>query len=236
MRIGARKRLTDTHASAFFLAPDEPLHRQYEALRAFFVDQEESAAVARRFAYSPGSFRVLCHQFRHDAEKRSGFFRHPQHGPRSAPARDRVRDRAVALRKRNLSVYDIQRALAQTGQVISINALTVLLREEGFARLPRRRDEDRPPTLKPDVAEVADVRRLDLSPRAFRTSLAGVFLFVPLLHCIDLARVVQAGPLPGSQMIPAEQAVRAGRITPEERREIVDAYETGLRGYTYFEK
>ena len=209
MRIGARKRLTDTHASAFFLAPDEPLHRQYEALRAFFVDQEESAAVARRFAYSPGSFRVLCHQFRHDAEKRSGFFRHPQHGPRSAPARDRVRDRAVALRKRNLSVYDIQRALAQAGQVISINALTVLLREEGFARLPRRRDEDRPPTLKPDVAEVADVRRLDLSPRAFRTSLAGVFLFVPLLHGIDLARVVQAGPLPGSQMIPAEQAVRA---------------------------
>jgi len=34
----------------------------------------------------------------------------------------------------------------------------------------------------------------------------------------------------------AEQAVRAGRITPEERREIVDAYENGLRGYTYFEK
>jgi len=34
----------------------------------------------------------------------------------------------------------------------------------------------------------------------------------------------------------AEQAVRNGRITPEERREIMMAYETGLRGYTYFEK
>ncbi|MCS6772024.1 MAG: biosynthetic arginine decarboxylase [Kiritimatiellae bacterium] len=34
----------------------------------------------------------------------------------------------------------------------------------------------------------------------------------------------------------AEQAVRAGRITPEERREIMEAYENGLRGYTYFEK
>jgi len=34
----------------------------------------------------------------------------------------------------------------------------------------------------------------------------------------------------------AEQAVRAGRITPAERREIMMAYETGLRGYTYFEK
>ena len=34
----------------------------------------------------------------------------------------------------------------------------------------------------------------------------------------------------------AEQAVRAGRISVQERREIVDAYETGLRGYTYFEQ
>lgn len=34
----------------------------------------------------------------------------------------------------------------------------------------------------------------------------------------------------------AEQAVRSGRITPEERREIMMAYEAGLRGYTYFEK
>ena len=34
----------------------------------------------------------------------------------------------------------------------------------------------------------------------------------------------------------AEQAVRSGRITAEERRKIMDAYETGLRGYTYFEK
>ena len=33
----------------------------------------------------------------------------------------------------------------------------------------------------------------------------------------------------------AERAVREGRITPTERREIMDAYETGMRGYTYFE-
>ncbi len=34
----------------------------------------------------------------------------------------------------------------------------------------------------------------------------------------------------------AEQAVREGRITPLERRHILDAYENGLRGYTYFEQ
>ncbi|HEY8241798.1 MAG TPA: arginine decarboxylase, partial [Kiritimatiellia bacterium] len=34
----------------------------------------------------------------------------------------------------------------------------------------------------------------------------------------------------------AEAAVRNGRITAEERREIMQAYEVGLRGYTYFER
>ena len=192
----------------FFLAPQFPLQRQYEALRAFFVEEEPSADVARRFAYSPGAFRVLCHQFRHNPLKRASFFRQPHRGPPSSPARDRVRELTVALRKRNLSVYDIQRELAQAGHTISINSLALLLHEEGFARLPRRADEERPPTVKPEIAAVADIRRLDLSPRSFRTPLAGLFLFVPLLHRIDLPRVVSQARLPGTQMIPAEQAVR----------------------------
>src|SRR5712671_2299553 len=89
----------------FFLAPQFPLQRQYEALRAYLVEEESSGDVARRFGYSPGAFRVLCYQFRHDPQKRASFFRLPQRGPQSSPARDRVRDLAVAMRKRNLSVY-----------------------------------------------------------------------------------------------------------------------------------
>ena len=171
------------------------------------MDEESSTDVARRFGYSPGAFRVLCHQFRHNPDKRASFFRQPQRGPQSAPLRDRVRGLAVAMRKRNLSVYDMQRELAAAGHTISINSLILLLREEGFSRLPRRADDERPPTVKPEIAEVADVRRLDLSPRAFRTPLAGLFLFVPLLERIDLPRVVTAARLPGSKMIPAVQAV-----------------------------
>ena len=209
MVTSAERGLTDSQAAAFFLAPQEPLHRQYEALRAFFLEHLPSAEAARHFGYSPGSFRVLCHQFRHDREKRSAFFRQLPRGTRPAPARDPVRELVVAMRKRNLSVYDIQHDLAEAGHRISITALTVLLREEGFARLPRRRDEERPVSLKAESAEIADVRRLDLSPRSFRTTVAGLFLFVPLLKGIDFGRVVEAGRLPGSRMIPAELAVRS---------------------------
>jgi hypothetical protein len=209
MRYSTVDQIITPSNARFFLAPQFPMQRQYEALRAYLVDEEPSGDVARRFGYSPGFFRVLCHQFRHDPQKRASFFRQPQRGPHSSPARDRVRDLAVAMRKRNLSVYDMQRELAAAGHTISINSLTVLLREEGFSRLPRRADDERPATVRPELADVADVRRLDLSPRAFRTPLAGLFLFVPLLDRIDLHTVLTAARLPSSQMIPAAQAVRS---------------------------
>lgn len=49
----------------FFLEPANATHRQYEALRAYFVEGLPSAQAAARFGYSPGSFRVLVHRFRH---------------------------------------------------------------------------------------------------------------------------------------------------------------------------
>jgi hypothetical protein len=209
MESSTANQITTPGNQNFFLSPQFPMQRQYEALRAYLVDEEPSADVARRFGYSPGAFRVLCYQFRHDPQKRASFFRQPQRGPQSSPARDRVRDLAVAMRKRNLSVYDMQRELAAAGHTISINSLTVLLREEGFSRLPRRADDERPVTVKPEIADVADVRRLSLSPCSFRTPLAGLFLFLPLLDRIDLQAVVTAAGLPSSQMIPAAQAVRS---------------------------
>ena len=75
MATAPRKALTPSSREArFFLAPDAPLHRQYEALRGFFVEGAPSHVVAHRFGYSPGAFRVLCHQFRYDPTKRAGVF------------------------------------------------------------------------------------------------------------------------------------------------------------------
>jgi len=209
MTINHGNEITEPDETRFFLAPEKPLHRQYEAFRAFFVEGGRSNEVARRFGYTPGTFRVLCHEFRHDPEKRNSFFQDVRHGPQAAPVRDRVRTLAVAMRKKNLSVYDIQRELAAAGHTISINALSVLMREEGFDRLPRRRDEERPAMVKPEAAAVADIKAVDLSPRSFRTRVGGLFLFIPLMRNIDLSHVVRSVDLPESGMIPAEQAVRS---------------------------
>lgn len=199
------KRLTDP--TRFFLKPTNATHRQYEALRAYFVEGLSSAEVAERFGYTPGSFRVLCCHFRRNPERR--FFRTPEKGPHVAPKRQRVRAEVIALRKQNLSIYDISRALAAAGRPLSPPAISTILREEGFARLPRRREEDRPPVTRPEVAPVADVRKLDLSPRRFRTKFGGLYLFLPFLAVLPLDRMLRSAHFPGSRMIPAAHAMRA---------------------------
>jgi hypothetical protein len=221
MTITHCNEITLSPEAHFFTNPENALHRQYEALRAYFLEGRPSHEVARRFGYTPGSFRVLCHEFRHDLEKRKTFFQEIKHGPHTAPVRDRVRDLAVTMRKKNLSVYDIQHELAAAGHGISINALSVLLREEGFERLPRRRDDERPTTVKAEAARVANINELDLSPRSFRTRVGGLFFFVPLMAKLNLNRVLSSVDLPGSRMIPAEQAIRtllAMKLIGKERK------------------
>lgn len=205
MTIGSGKKLTSL--AQIFLQPSGPLHRQYEALRAFFVEHLPAAKVAQRFGYTYGSFRVLCHQFRQNPRRE--FFQATLKGPRSSPKRDPVRERIIALRKQNYSIYDIQHALQESGHPLSAAAISQTLTQEGFARLPRRSDEERPPALRPTVADVADVRRLSLDPRSFRTRFGGLFLFVPFLAQIPTEKLLDKLRFPGSRMVPADAAVRS---------------------------
>jgi len=203
--IAARDELTTL--ARVFLEPSNPTHRQYEALRAYFVDHLASAEAAKRFGYTPGSFRVLCHEFRQHPERR--FFVSPTKGPTTAPKSSRARAQVIALRKQNHSVYEIARALAEAGTPLSAAAVAKILRDEGFAKLPRRRDDERPLTTRPSAADVADVRQLDLSPRSFRTRFGGLFLFLPDLVRVGLEKLLDAARFPGTKMIPAAAAMRS---------------------------
>jgi len=113
-----------------FLEPSNSTHRQDEALRAFFVDGLPSTEAATRFGYTPGSFRVLVHQFRNRPDR--DFFAPTTHQGRPPGRQERLRQQVVALRKQNLSVHDISRALARDGEALSPAAVAAILKEEGF--------------------------------------------------------------------------------------------------------
>jgi hypothetical protein len=209
--VRAPERITGKEEAAFFLEPEHPRHRQYEALRAYFVEGLPSAEVARRFGYQPGSFRILVWRFRHEME--GEFFRNVLRGPQTQPKKDAVRSRIIDLRKRNLSVYDIHDELGRAGKdTLSVTAIREVLHAEGFARLPRRADEERPRAARPTADTIADVRAFSLDERSFSTHAGGLFLLLPILASLGLDELVEQSGFPGTKMIPASHAVRSALI------------------------
>jgi transposase len=199
------KEITDCRR--FFLEPQSSRQRQYEALRAYYIDNRPPEEVARAFGYTRGSFHVLCHRFRHAEDPR--FFTELPRGPRSRPKKSAARSQIIALRKQNHSVYEISEALKEQNLPLSPTAVREVLREEGFAALPRRLDEERPLRVRPTVEPVADARSFSLTPRSFTTACGGLFLFVPGWIRLGIDQLAAAARLPGSKMIPAEHALRS---------------------------
>ena len=218
------------------LAPRNAAHRQYEALRAYLVERLPGPEVARRYGYTYGALQQLVHQFRRQPN-RQFFVDSPRPG---AKADDVIRQRIIHLRKQNQSVYDISDALKKEGIPRSPVAVAEVLRKEGFAKLPRRGDVERPPGSKPTAADRADARALSLDPRTVRTKFGGLFLFLPMLAEIGFDRVIGRCGLPGTQMVPASHALRSllalklgssrNRVGSFEAFFDIECVRTGLRG------
>jgi transposase len=154
------------------------------------MDALPSSDVARRFGYSAGAFRVLCHAFRR--RELPEFFAATRPGRREQPKKGRAHDQIVALRKRNYSVYEISQTLKEQGMALSATAVREVLAAEGFAPLPRRLDEERAVRIGPNAQAVANVGEFVLSPREFTTRTGGLFLFIPDLVRLDSDAWAQA--------------------------------------------
>ena len=141
------------------------------------------------------------------------FFRDVRRGPQTQPKKDAVRARIVELRKQNLSVYDIRDELERSGkQTLSATAIQEVLRDEGFARLPRRADDERPMKPRPEPDAIADVRAFGIPQEPFSTHAGGLFILLPLLARLGMDELVGKCHFPGTKMIPATHAVRSALI------------------------
>lgn len=188
----------------FFTKPSSPKQRLYEALRAIFVEELKVKEAAERFGYTTNTLHVMASHFR--SGKLGPFFIEGKTGPKNRPKRDPVRDKAIELRKKNYSIYDIAQILKEDKSHISPRSVWEILREAGFSRLPRRLDEERLENAKPEPAPKADRRRLDLTPdQGFETSAAGLFLFIPDIVDLKIADHVSKVGYPGTKAIPPLQ-------------------------------
>jgi hypothetical protein len=60
--------MDDTRCREFFLEPRETYQRQYEALRAFFVEGRPLNEIAQQFGYQESSLNVMISNFRNQVK------------------------------------------------------------------------------------------------------------------------------------------------------------------------
>jgi hypothetical protein len=58
-----------SHTRRYFLEPQQTFRRQYEALRAIFVDDQPVDRVAERFGYKPSALKSMASRLRADCRR-----------------------------------------------------------------------------------------------------------------------------------------------------------------------
>jgi transposase len=190
----------------YFRHPQDPGQRQYEALRASFLERLSARGVAERFAISPGHVHVLRHRFRRGLLRFTFRMADIPGARRGTPADIRVR--IIELRReRNLSAGEIAEIVEDEGTDISVRTVERILTEAGFPKLARRTrlliGETRARTTVPDVSQ--QLTTAEMTGMTVASDLAGIFAFVPFIELLGLPALVSSGRLPGSKSIPALQ-------------------------------
>ena len=194
----------------FFAHPANPRQRRYESLRAFHYERMTAKQVADRFGCSVAAVYSVARDFRKLARPADFFFR-PRRPPGRQPAAplSDLQRKIIDLRKRNLSVPEIKAHLDAAGpRAPSERAISRILREQGFARLPRRTRAERA------AASPAPLRAPESSPlppgssEHFQCERAGgILCLLPWILRYGIDRAIERAGYPGSSTLSPLQSV-----------------------------
>lgn len=130
----------------YFINTSTTTQKKYEALRAFFVDELPGKEVAARFGYTYRAFTSLVSDFRKALKEKPEeelFFQVKTPGKKPMKHKSSITALVVELRKKYLSVPDIKVILDGKGIKVSEKQIYLIVKQEGFERLPRRRHKER---------------------------------------------------------------------------------------------
>jgi transposase len=199
-----------------FTAPAAPNQRRYEALRAYFIEEQSAEAVAERFGYTRATVETLVRDWR---AGRLELFASSRPGPRRQPKKDRARTLALTLRREGRSLREIERALAAEQVPLSRTAIWELVSEEGLGQLETE------PQAEPLALIAPKARRLLAKdwPAGQRISSehAGLFLLVPELVELDIRTLIAKAGYPSTTQLAALNsllALLALKLYAERRR------------------
>ena len=190
-----------------FLSPVQVTHKQYEALRAYYVDGLSATEAAEGFGYTVSSFYSLLHQVRSycgdDPEAFARyFFSVKPVGRKPKEDQGNLAVLIVALRQQQHSVPEIKALLDTLGHSVSEGYVSNLLRRAGFPRLPRRTQTQRKVTRAAVKLEAPSSQMLTYVSESFscQNSL-GLLCLLPYLQQYGIGQLLSNSSYPETQRI-----------------------------------
>jgi len=188
---------------AYFSSPVSSRQKQYEVLRAFFLENKSAKEIAKTFGYTVSAVYSLTRDFRQQLQKEGDpFFLAKSPGRPPHPVGDEIRDQVLHLRKQYLSVPDIQAVLDANGYHVSSPWIHRVLIQDGFARLPRRSQHEKTTLQYQPQMPAPESMPLPFQDERFSCeSLIGILCFLPLIRRYGIDQVIQSSAYPQTKTI-----------------------------------
>lgn len=118
--------------SFLFRQPESPAHRRFEVCRAYFLESTPADEIARRLQLHGDTVRAIVRDFARNPDINT-FFAAAVPGPKTAPKRDAIHERACELRRQGATLPAIRATLEKEGFDVSESYLFRLL-QRGLGR------------------------------------------------------------------------------------------------------
>jgi len=198
--------------SSFFSNPTSLVQKQYEALRAICHDKKPTYEVAEKFGYTVSSLYSLVRDFKNYLKEErpyKHFFIEPQLGRKQRNDYQDISNTIIDLRKKYMSVSDIKAVLDAQNKIISEKHIYNILKKDGFARLPKRRQKERNMPQKVAAITAPKPSLLISNCEEFNTQNAGVLCFLPYIKKYGIDKIIEASGYYGTKLLPKLNSILA---------------------------
>ena len=193
----------------YFSNPTNPGQRQYEALKAFYCEKCSASDIESRFGFKDSYFKKLCLEFvKHLKEGLNPFFEKKKPGPKSRRTGIKTVEKIIVLRKQNASIADIKVMLHAGNESLSLDTIDKILKQEGFAPLPKRTKQERIKMRMSDKIPAPRSTQLTIKNEEFTTErAAGCLAFLPLLESLGIIDAIKKANFPRTEQLSDVQMV-----------------------------
>jgi transposase len=194
---------------SYFSSPVSVSQKQYEALRMYYVENRKAKEVAEKFGYSYRAFTSLITDFNarvKQDEFKEPFFVERKAGRPPKANQNEIKEIIIKLRKKNFSIEDIKISLDAMGHKIAENTIFLLLKNEGFARLPKRSKQAKRQLEKTDIKALKS-SSLTFEPEEFKTSNGGLLCFLPYIKQYGIDEIIKSSSYPETKLIDRNSSI-----------------------------